>query len=67
MVGKERRVVVRKERMAILFCHDNFENIVLYVVEQNCSIGKEGPRELFFISSETNDDTEIPWARNSRC
>ena len=49
VTGKCTKCVTRREQQVITFCHDNFKNIILYVVERYCCIEEEGPTESFLF------------------
>ena len=49
VTGKCTKFLTRREQQVITFCHDNFKNIILYVVERYCQIEEEGRTESFFI------------------
>ena len=61
VIGKEEKLVGRRQQTCIVFRHDEFDNMLLHAVERYCSIVTEGPETGFFVDEfyETSEETFI--------
>ena len=66
----KKKMVNKRSQWAIIFCHDDFDNVEIYCVEKCCKVVQEGPPEAYFQYEapvqeagpgvETVDECQVP-------